>query len=300
MKKNLLLIPSYLNQRIVFDLIAMLQDGLSTVTKISETEASRDQDQRRYGAAFGLSQAFSTLLKIDLSGQSVKSGEDALQTSKSEERVHTPASLLYKLRNQLLETQHLIIVDANFIPNSGDLIEFSTKLNRNPLIQTMDAFIKFGNLVRTFAEATSEPNKPQKSIKNRNYISKTDNVLKQMEEFRRELKSGDTTDILSEKLVFGYKAVITLENEFLNDPSMSDLVDGSYNVIGKIISVIPGGEGNISLIRKTALSIMPSQVLKATFGHLTLLNTVKGYGLPNLEWEVQGPALHIIPLAIFA
>jgi hypothetical protein len=36
-KINNLIIPAYLNQRIVFDLIAMLQDGLSTVTRITST-----------------------------------------------------------------------------------------------------------------------------------------------------------------------------------------------------------------------------------------------------------------------
>ena len=29
-----LIIPVYLNQRVVFDLVAMLQDGIATVTKV--------------------------------------------------------------------------------------------------------------------------------------------------------------------------------------------------------------------------------------------------------------------------
>ena len=37
-----MIIPAYLNQRIVFDLIAMLQDGLSTVTRITSID-NRDR-----------------------------------------------------------------------------------------------------------------------------------------------------------------------------------------------------------------------------------------------------------------
>lgn len=298
MEQLKLIIPVYLNQRIVFDLMAMMQNGLAMVTKVSESETLRGTDERRYGAAFGLSKAFSTLLKIDVSGEAKKTEEDASQTATSEERIHTPASLLYKLRKKLIETNNLLIVDQNFTPESGQLIEFKTVLNRNPLIQTMDAFIKMMNLAKIFIEDNQSKDKHQRnkvSPKNEN-----EKISNQMEEFRKELKSGDTVDIVSNDLEFGYRAVITLENEFLNDPSMSDLVDGTFQVIGKIIRVIPSNENRISLIRKTAFSALPEEILKNTFGPLNALGTTQGFGIPELKWDIEGPVLHVIPLAIFS
>ena len=56
-----LLIPVYLNQRMVFDLVAMLQGGISTVTRVSETSQERSSTERNIGAAFGLSNAFASL-----------------------------------------------------------------------------------------------------------------------------------------------------------------------------------------------------------------------------------------------
>lgn len=298
MEQFKLIIPVYLNQRIVFDLMAMLQNGLAMVTKVSESETLRGTDERRYGAAFGLSKAFSTLLKIDVSGEAKKTEEDASQTAKSEERIHTPASLLYKLRKKLIETNNLLIVDQKFTPESGQLIEFKTVLNRNPLIQTMDAFIKMMNLAKIFIEDNQSKDKNQRnkvSPKNEN-----EKISNQMEEFRKELKSGDTVDIVSNDLEFGYRAVITLENEFLNDPAMSDLVDGTFQVIGKIIRVIPSSENRISLIRKTAFSALPEEILRNTFGPLNALGTTQGFGIPELKWDIEGPVLHVIPLAIFS
>lgn len=51
------IIPVYLNQRIVFDLLAMLEGGLCHVTRVVSAENKTGQNHRRYGAEFGLSKA---------------------------------------------------------------------------------------------------------------------------------------------------------------------------------------------------------------------------------------------------
>ncbi len=111
--KNDLIIAVYLNQRIVFDLIAILQDGMSTVTRISSSEETKKSDTQRYGAAFGLSQALSSLLKIDVSGNREKSREGSTGLQKSEERVHTPSSLFQKLRSILASDNKIEVVTPN-------------------------------------------------------------------------------------------------------------------------------------------------------------------------------------------
>lgn len=299
MDKLKLIIPVYLNQRIVFDLMAMLQDGIATVTKISENETSKGIDERRYGAAFGLNKAFSALLKIDVSGEAKKADEDSTHKEKSEERIHTPASLLYKLRNRLIEKKSLSIADSSFKPETGLLVEFKTVLYRNPLIQTMDAFIKVMNLAKIFTADNVSKGKGKGKPSNAIPQKDPERILNAMEEFRRELKSGETVDIVSDNLEFGYQAVITLENEFLNDPSMSDLVDGTFQVIGKIIRVIPTNDEKISLIRKTAFSALPLELLHKTFTPLSIFARNQGPGIPELKWEIEGPLIHVVPLAIF-
>lgn len=66
-----LIVPVYLNQRIVFDLLAMMEDGLSQVTRVTTTEAERDATARGIDSTFGLGQAFAGLLKVDFSGKGV-------------------------------------------------------------------------------------------------------------------------------------------------------------------------------------------------------------------------------------
>ena len=123
---------------------------------------------------------------------------------------------------------------------------------------------------------------------------------KQMLSFTDSLKAGETIDLTTEKLKSGHKAVLTLELQFLNDPMMSDLIDGQFKVLGKVIRSIYNETESISLIRKTAMSKMPPALLKDMFSKLSELSDTQGFSIPKLEWEVKGPVIQVIPISIFA
>ena len=123
------IIPVYLNQRIVFDLLAMLQDGISTVTRVNTSEESKKKDDQRYGVVFALGQALSGLVKIDLAGNRARTSEGSTGFEKSEEKVHTPASLFQKVRSLLKEKNKILTGNDKYQPVPGHLVEFSTSLN---------------------------------------------------------------------------------------------------------------------------------------------------------------------------
>jgi len=121
-----------------------------------------------------------------------------------------------------------------------------------------------------------------------------------MEQFLESLKTGDTVDIVSDTLQCGFRAVITLEREFLNDPSMSDLVDGKFNVLGKVIRVIETEQDSINLVRKTAVGAMPEKLMIDSFSGIAALSSEQGYNIPALELKIKGPVIQILPIAIFS
>ena len=295
--KSELIIPVYLNQRVVFDLIAMLQGGISTVTRISVSESQSDKDLQRYGATFGLNKALSMLLKIDLSGGRKKRTEASSGVQKAEERVHTPASLFQSLRENLIDNGNLKIVDSDYQPKVRDFIEFSAQLRKNPIIQTLDTFVGLIEMAILFSDEACQ--KPKKGKGKSREIEERKILKKQMGQFLESLKTGNTVDIVSDELVCGFKTVITLEREFLNDPTMSDLVDGQFNVLGKVIRVIDSEDDAISLIRKTAMSAIPEKIMKEDFSSLSALATDQGFNIPVLELKVRGPAIQVLPIAIF-
>lgn len=276
----------------------MLQGGISTVTRITSSESFSETDQHQYGAAFGLSKAFSTLLKIDVSGTRKKAQEDLQGIQKSEDRVHTPASMFQSLRACLSDKKELIIVNEGYKPQHRDIIEFTAQLQRNPIIQIMDTCISVMETAIMFSNKQDQKIR-QKSGKGHEPDEKL-LVKKQMEQFLESLKTGDTIDIISDTLQCGFRAVITLEREFLNDPSMSDLVDGKFNVLGKVIRVIETEQDSINLVRKTAVGAMPKKSMIDSFSGFSALSNEQGFNIPPIELEIKGPVIQILPIAIFS
>jgi hypothetical protein len=290
-----LIVPVYLNQRLVFDLLAMLHGGISTVTSITKTESSGTSDTEKMKASFGLSQVLSSLLKIDLSGEQENKNSMNQVGSISEQRVHTPASLFYQLRTMLLEKDFLRVVDNSSTPTPGDIIEFEASLRRNPIIETIQSVSEMLEVAMIFEEP-----KPHSKMKTKQVPVQDNKKLKsQMEAFCEKLRAGNTMDLIAEDLVNKYSAVVTLELGFLNDPTMSDVVDGRFYILGKVIQTIMEDTESISLIRKTALSKLPSTILVDAFSVMSTLAT-DGFAIPELKWEIKGPAIQIIPIAIYA
>lgn len=202
MDKEYLLIPVYLNQRIVFDLIAMLQGGISAVTTVTKFQGSKDESVERAKASFGLAGALSALLKIGLSAEkSISTGEGSSKQT-SDERVHTPASLFYMLRNILIEKGRILEDAESITIKPGDIIEFEASLNRNPIIETMDAMTQLMELAPVF----SEPPKSEKESNQKQGADKLNKIKKQLVSFTEILKTGDSIDLTTGKLKSGHKA----------------------------------------------------------------------------------------------
>lgn len=290
-----LIVPVYLNQRMVFDLLAMLQGGISTVTAVSKQEAGESGSRGSASASLGLSEALSSLFKIGLKAEMEASGKASTHNSVQEERVHTPASLFYQLRTTLVEKKLLQQVDEGSQVKAGQIVEFTVKLKRNPIIEIMDTMTEMMSMAVLFEGEKSNGSKGGKGKANENAQLK-----KQMEEFSKALKSGNTVDLTASDLPSGHRAVITVESLYLNDPVMSDLVDGEFKVVGKVVRSIEDDSESINLIRKTALSRMPSHILGQVFQQFATLGSTQGFDLPELKMEVEGPAIQVLPIAIYA
>lgn len=290
-----LIVPVYLNQKLVFDLLAMLQGGIGTVTSVTESLSNTKSEAERVSAGFGLSEAFSTLLKIDLSGSKDKNSVAEETSTLAQERVHTPASLFFQLRNLLIEKNYLSM-NSNELPKAGDFVEFEGFLNRNPILETIDSIAEMLEIAEIFED------KPQqkKGARNSSQISEHQKVKQKMLRFSDALKAGSTIDLSSSSLESGYTAVVTVETDFLNDPLMSDLVDGQFKIIGKVVKSVTDSSGSIDLLRKTALSKIPSDIMLNALGSLSALGSEQGFNIPDLKLEINGPAIQILPIAIYA
>lgn len=289
------IVPVYLNQKLVFDLVAMLRGGISTVTAVTSSTTRQENEQRSVSAGFGLSEALSTLLSINLSAGKSKGEASGGGSTSSEERVHTPASLFYELKNMLTEKDYLTLVDSSNSPNSGDFVEFSAALRRNPIVETLDSLAEMLRLAVVFTE---QPQQNKKGGGKKN-ASEEEQIREQIISLSDALKAGSTIDLTASIAGSRFHSVVTVETTFLNDPLMSDLVDGQFKILGKVIRSVESESESISLLRKTALEKMPKETLEGVFSALSNLKSEDGFSVPEMLWEVPGPAIQVLPIAIY-
>jgi hypothetical protein len=273
----------------LFDLVAMAEGGIAQVTRIVETERDVAETAIQADGRFVLSDALASLLKINLSGRGSRTKTDGSERSTTEERIHTPASLLQRLLSQI-EVRDLDAA-AGIVPAPGDLVRFTGTLSRNPLLEVISVFVELMDLATVFQED------PRDSAA-RKQAKQFDSYKKQAARLLDALKQGNTIDLTS-RVGGSLSAVVTLETAYLNTPDMSDLVDGTLTIVGKVTQYIPDASSSINLLRKTPFARMPPGILEQASTALMSMGQ-EGWDLPRAESRIPGPAFQVLPVAIFA
>lgn len=294
MDVNQLMIPVYINEKIVLDMLAIIEDGFSTVSQVSYSDHKENSNAQKIEAEVSTSASIlSKLLKIDLKGELSHSGNCGETENTTEEKVHTNVSLLSKFR--------AFLTDANILKSGfdisnmkiGDFIEVEGELQKNPLINCMDIFVDMLRMADIFAE------KPQLNAKTQAKAQKQqqDETMKKIKSFASELKHSGTVDfILSDS---AGTVVLSAQEQYLSNDNISEILGGHFKVLGKVIAICADKTESIDLLRKTTLSILPHDLLADMF--LCLQNEdMKQYNLPELKTEISGPAVIVIPVAIYA
>lgn len=292
--KNGLIIPVYINEKIVLDMLAIMEDGFSTVSQVNYTEHIEKNSSKKLEAAATTSATIlSKLLKIDVSGGVSQTGNDGKDTNVVKEKVHTNVSLLSKFRNYLID-EKILKSELDFSKiEVGDFIEVEGELQKNPLINYMDIFVDVFRLADIFSDEPQLGNKTQA----KNQKQQDDKMVKQIKSFTEELKHSGTIDfILSDDCG---KIVLSAQEQYLTNDNVSEILGGHFKVLGKVICICQNENESIDLLRKTTLSILSEEMVTEMFSGLKN-NDTQQFNLPELVTKITGPAAIVIPVAIYA
>ena len=292
--KNGLIIPVYINEKIVLDMLAIMEDGFSTVSQVNYTEHIEKNSSKKLEAAASTSATIlSKLLKIDVSGEISQIGNDGKDTNVVKEKVHTNVSLLSKFRNFLIDKK-ILKSELDFSKiEVGDFIEVDGELQKNPLINYMDIFVDIFRLADIFTE------EPQLGSKNqaKNQKQQDSKIVKQIKSFSDELKHSGTIDfILSDEKG---SVVLSAQEQYLANDNISEILGGHFKVLGIVIFICKDENEYIDLLRKTTLSVLSEEMLEEMFSGLKNSDTEQ-FNLPELVTKIKGPAAIVIPVAIYA
>ena len=289
-----LMIPVYINEKIVLDMLAIIEDGFSTVSQVNYTEHNEKTSSQK--ADIGVSTSatiLSKLLKINIGGELTHSGNNAENKNVSQEKIHTNVSLFSKFRNLLID-EKMLKTDFDIINMKiGDFIEVEGELQKNPLIDCMDKFVEIFRMVEIFSERPELGKKTQaKAQKQEN-----NNIVKQIKSFVDELKHSGTIDfILSDDKG---AVVLSAQDQYLSNDNISELLGGRFKILGKVIAVHKEKSDSIDLLRKTSLSVLSDDFIKEMFAGLKT-EDMEQFNLPELKTKIDGPAVIVIPVAIYA
>ncbi|PWL95468.1 MAG: hypothetical protein DBY13_02310 [Lachnospiraceae bacterium] len=286
-KSDRLIIPVYINEKIVLDMLAIIEDGFSMVSQINYTEHTENNSVQKADAEISTSTTLlSKLLKIDVSGGLSHEGNRGQNENIIKEKVHTNVSLLSKFRSFLVE-QKILKSDLDFSKMQvGDFIEVEGELQKNPIINYMDSFIDLFRMVDIFTEQPqTKKSKPRE-----------DETVTQIKSFAEELKHSGTIDfILSDEKG---TTVLSVQEQYLANDNISEIIGGHFKVLGKVISICKEDTENIDLLRKTSLTILQEDLLNDMFSGFKT-EDMKQFNLPELKTKIISPAVIVIPIAIY-
>lgn len=296
MKKNLshtqLMVPVYINEKIVLDMLAIIEDGFSMVSQVNSSE-QKESISGQIGSVSASTSLLNKLLKIDLKGELSHTGNVEESENISREKVHTNVSLLSKFRTTL-ENEKLLDVSTD-ISNVkiGSFIELEGELQKNPLIDYMDRIIDTFRMVDIFSGEPELGNKKNASVQKK----KESQLIKQIKEFSGELKHSGTVDFI----LSGLKNTIVLsaQEQYLANDNISEILGGKFKVLGKVIAIYEDDSESIDLLRKTTLSILTDEMLEYIFADFKN-EDMQQFNLPELVTKIKGPAMIVIPIAIYA
>ena len=229
----------------------------------------------------------------NISGEINHAGSSGEDENVSREKIHTNVSLLSKFRDYLISTKAL---KTNFNVSQieiGDFIEVEGELQKNPLFNYMDLFIDVFRMASIFNKEPSIGNKTQAKAQ-----KQQDNVMaKQIQGFADELKHSGTIDfILAED---NRTVVLSAQEQYLTNDNISEILGGRFKVLGKVIAICKDKSESIDLLRKTPLSIFHEKKITEIFSGLNY-ETNQQFILPEFKTKISGPAIIVIPIAIFA
>lgn len=289
--KKSLITPVYINEKIVIDMLAIIEDGFSKVSQISTQENNGELRSKSLDSNVFSVPIIDKFLKINLGGTYNK--KDSIQENQivEREKVHTNVSLFSKFRDYLINKNILKIKFDMDQLDIGDFIEIQGELQKNPLIEFLDSFISILKMTDIFEKNTLKQSKSKK-IKEKNT-----NIYEQIESFINELKHSGTIDFI----LYGNEIdiVLSVQERYLTNDNISEIIGGSFKILGKVIAICKNDTESINLLRKTTLSLLSDNMIEEIFKNFNNEN-FKDFNFPRFRTKIQGPALIVIPIAIYA
>jgi hypothetical protein len=236
-----------------------------------------------------------SIFKVNLKGEVDRAREQKTEEGRSTERFHTYGSLMNKLRS-ILEDEYLlkkVTSDESWQSTKpSDFVEIHGKFVPNPLIKSMKTLVDVINhwfLIQGFP-GVNPNNSPQNEMFKK--------IREMMEEMAKDFEPESIQTYIVELLGLPEnKVVVKLFSEYIRDRSGRELPYGESTMLGKVIRKIDKGDA-INLIQGSVFSSLGDEFTSKFLETFKALES-SGIKIPQMTTSIKGPAMQIIPIAIY-
>lgn len=284
------ILPLYLNQRFVYDILAIKNDGFTEFFEIKDKKENSNELNSSVSASFGNNNNFS-LIQASVDGEIKATDYNDINNEKTYKKTHTPTSLFMQVYQFLKENNKIInLAKVDDIHNvkSGDFVELKSNIELNTIVEFFETFNQVIDITEAFSSFSTLDSK--QTIKN-SPISKmkkpVENTIKALRNENSNVKYGICK--LEQKDV-----VVKLNKEYFINSDYSEIKNGNFRIIGKVLEIIPDGE-KILLNRENAVGLYDPKTFKDVKEALI--------SIPNINFKefqdiVEGKTVVIMPIAI--
>lgn len=299
-----LCLPIYLDQQIVFDMLAVLEDGLVNVSQVRNTSGQSDSKGNSVNASFGARVV--DFFNISIGGTHHVEETDTQQKEICETKTYTAASLFCRLRKQLKQEGLVYeIKEANQLCalSSGSFVEIQVRLEKSPVVEILDRIFKIMEMAIVFqnpstTQPVSQRGKTGSSPRNPT-PDPQEKKFQQFKNFHEQMTESDSIEIIGNSVLTPKITVVVSMNRNSFVKSESEFIGNVFSIFGKAAYVIPPDENDsINLLSRTPLASIDASQIQKIFSTIEGAREM-GIVLPDVVTEVKGPALQIIPIAVF-
>lgn len=179
----------------------------------------------------------------------------------------------------------------------GSFVEFTALLRKNPMIEALEGAIEladfdvFSDKTRTGASRSgNNPSGPKPDLKSQ---------VAPMRKLLALITGDHTLDLVASMNYSNLMAVVPVEIEYFSNKTPAALIDGEFTVLGKVVRVIDeSSNDSINLLRGTSFGRFPDERIRELSEAVSKIRAI-GLDFPELVTRVTGPAIQVIPIAIF-
>jgi len=245
------------------------------------------------------------LLKIKLGGSLSSKKQRETGEEKEAERYHTYGSLLYRLR-AFLNDKGLI---KRPYENSevwetiepSDFVEVHGVFRPNPLADSLERTDRLIELLEIVSDWRPLPS-GQSSGSQKKGSQDDKRQIRQVRQFFQGIladieKKNTRTFAIDAIGPSQFPTAVLLFTDYLRDQTMAEISYKEYRLLDKVVRKIEqDSEETIDLLRGTGLGGVRREVLEQLW---TTFNQMEQMNLPQVQSEIVGPALEVVPIAIF-